>query len=201
MTDDRIEQARRRLLDLRRGPGVWGYRLRSTPAVEPSVLAALGLLADGDEATALATARWLASIRRADGSLGVTVNLPEPGWPTPLAVLLWAAVEGFETERSAALGWLLALEGGTFRKGVDNPLGHDTSIVGWPWVAGTHSWVEPTAISLLCSAERGGLTTRGPCKGFGCSSTGPSPAAAGTSATRSSSALRSDPCQDRRAWP
>ena len=27
--------------------------------------------------------------------------------------------------------------------------GHDTSLTGWPWVAGTHSWVEPTAWGLL----------------------------------------------------
>lgn len=31
----------------------------------------------------------------------------------------------------------------------DSPVGHDTSIRGWPWVTNTHSWVEPTAIALL----------------------------------------------------
>ncbi len=30
-----------------------------------------------------------------------------------------------------------------------HPPGHDTSIVAWPWVAETHSWIEPTAFSVL----------------------------------------------------
>ena len=34
-------------------------------------------------------------------------------------------------------------------------MGHDASIVGWPWVAGTHSWVEPTAMAMLALAREG----------------------------------------------
>ena len=161
MTQDWIDDARRRLLDLRKGPGAWGYHARSSPAVEPSALAGLALLAtstgpeDGGRAAASASARWLASIRRPDGSLGVTAELPEPGWPTPLAPLLWSALGGFEAERSAAIGWLIGLEGRTAARTKDDPVGHDASIVGWPWVAGTHSWVEPSAMALLALAREG----------------------------------------------
>jgi hypothetical protein len=28
-------------------------------------------------------------------------------------------------------------------------VGHDTSLVGWSWVAGTHSWIEPTALAVM----------------------------------------------------
>jgi hypothetical protein len=156
-----IEEARRRLLDLQQGPGVWGYRARLTPAVEASSLAGLALLAtdanpaDKGRVAALATARWLASIRRPDGSLGVTAALPEPGWATPFAMLLWASVEGFEAERSAALGWLVRLRGTTANRTKDDPMGHDATIVGWPWVAHTHSWVEPTALALLAMSREG----------------------------------------------
>ena len=160
MTKDWIDDARSRLLDLRRGPGAWGYRARSSPAAEPSALAGLALLVtDRDirenESAALASARWLASIRSPDGSLGVSADLPGPGWPTPLAMLLWAALGGFEAERSAALGWLIGLEGGTVSRNPGDPMGHDTTIVGWPWVSGTHSWVEPTAMGLLAMAREG----------------------------------------------
>ena len=161
MTQDWTDDARRRLLDLRRGPGAWGYRARSAPAVEPSSLAGLALLAtaggpvDEGRAAAGASARWLASIRRPDGSLGVTVDLVEPGWPTPFAILLWSALGGFEAERSAAAGWLIGLEGTTAGRTEDDPMGHDASIVGWPWVAGTHSWVEPSATALLAIAREG----------------------------------------------
>jgi hypothetical protein len=161
MTSDLLHDARRRLLDLRQGPGAWGYRDRSTPAVEPSCLAALGLLANQDSpgeegwAVAIATARWLVSIRQPDGSLGVTLELPEPGWATPFALLVWSSLGGFETERSKAFGWLLGLEGQTMARSKGDPMGHDTSIPGWPWVAGTHSWVEPTAMALLALARGG----------------------------------------------
>ena len=160
MTRDWTDDARRRLLDLRRGPGAWGYRARSAPAVEPTSLAGLALLAieggsDEGRAAALASARRLASIRRPDGSLGVTDALDEPGWPTSFAMLLWSALGGFEAERSAATGWLVRLEGTTIGRIKDDPMGHDASIVGWPWVAGTHSWVEPSAIAVLALAREG----------------------------------------------
>ena len=40
----------------------------------------------------------------------------------------------------------------------DHIVGHDTMLVGWPWVAGTHSWLEPTALAVL-ALRRAGLGT------------------------------------------
>ena len=34
-------------------------------------------------------------------------------------------------------------------------VGHDTTLQGWPWVVGTHSWVEPTAISMFALRSAG----------------------------------------------
>ena len=45
MTPDRIDEARRRLLGLRRAPGAWSYRPGTSMAVEPSAMAGLALLA------------------------------------------------------------------------------------------------------------------------------------------------------------
>jgi hypothetical protein len=157
----RIDQPRERLLKLRRGSGVWGYRARTIEAVESSSLASLALLATDDDSkgegrlAAQVTARWLASIRNLDGSLGVTPVLPEPGWATPFGLLVWSAVGHYETERSSAVRWLLGLKGRTITQAKDDPMGHDGSIVGWPWVADTHSWVEPTAMALLSLALEG----------------------------------------------
>src|SRR4051794_26837005 len=112
-----IDEARRRLLGLRRAPGAWSYRPGTSMAVEPSAMAGLALMAtdasvDGPgRAVARESARWLASIRRPDGSTGVSVDLFEPGWPTPMAMLLWAALGGFEAERASAVRWLLATRG------------------------------------------------------------------------------------------
>jgi len=159
MTTDWRQDARRRLLDLRRQPGAWGYRPGTAPASEASALAGLALLATGDDGpgrdAASGAGRWLGSIRRGDGSLGVTSALPEPGWATPSAVLLWAALGGFAAERSAATRWLLATRGKAIAREAGDPMGHDTTLIGWPWVAETHSWVEPTATSLLALARQG----------------------------------------------
>ncbi len=161
MAKDWIDDARRGLLGLRQGPGAWGYRPRSAPAAEPTALAGLALLAAGpaDDAPgrgpAMAPARWLASAREPDGSLSAVDGLPGPGWPTPLASLLWSASGGFDADRRAAIGWILARKGRTAPRADRGPIGHDTMLVGWPWVAETHSWVEPTAMALLALAAEG----------------------------------------------
>lgn len=59
--------------------------------------------------------------------------------------------EGLEAElqqaKDRAVAWLLQAVGKPLPP--MHPPGHDTSIVAWPWVAQTHSWVEPTAFSVL----------------------------------------------------
>ena len=34
-------------------------------------------------------------------------------------------------------------------------IGHDSTLVGWPWVDGTHSWLEPTALAILALCREG----------------------------------------------
>jgi hypothetical protein len=53
------------------------------------------------------------------------------------------------------VGFLLRLEG--TRSDVERvpEMGHDVSLRGWPWTAGTHSWVEPTALALLALCRAG----------------------------------------------
>ena len=34
-------------------------------------------------------------------------------------------------------------------------VGHDPRLVGWPWVLGTYSWVEPTALAVLALCRAG----------------------------------------------
>ena len=50
-----------------------------------------------------------------------------------------------------------ALEGRTLPR--NDPaaelFGHDSTAVGWPWVEGTHSWVEPTAMAILALCREG----------------------------------------------
>ncbi len=81
----------------------------------------------------------------------------EPGWATPYALLAWKALGGYENERNRAVAWLLERTGMTMPKeeGPRPVAGHDRSIVGWPWVGGTHSWVEPTALAVVALRREG----------------------------------------------
>jgi hypothetical protein len=154
------EAARTRLLEARSGRPGWGYRPDGSPCVEPTVLCSLALLAsDPERGRALEAARaagdWLASIQRRDGSLGISEALAAPGWPTAHALLLWRALGIHEAPRRLAAGWLLGRKGNSVPLGPTNLSGHDSTIVGWPWVEDTHSWLEPTALAVLALRGEG----------------------------------------------
>lgn len=145
------------LLRLRAGAAGWGYQPGGSPCVEPTVLASLGLLASPFEPhggrarrAAEVAAEWLARIQQDDGSLGISENLPRPGWPTALAVILWSNLPRYSLQSAKATAWLLARRGRTYPYNwPGSPVGHDTTIAGWPWVEQTHSWLEPTAMAVL----------------------------------------------------
>jgi hypothetical protein len=159
-----MQEARRVLVGLRGRSRVWGYRRQGTPSVEPTVLASLGLLASGDEhsfaeddAAAGAAGGWLTAIQRAEGSLPVSQSLSTPGWATPYGLLLWRGLPAYESARARARAWLLRLEGQTLARTADSQavIGHDSTAIGWPWVQGTHSWLEPTALAVLALCLEG----------------------------------------------
>lgn len=163
MTRDNVtEAARGELLRLQGRDGGWGYRKGSAPCAEPTALAGLALLAlrpnGGHEAAAARSAAdWLATVQRRDGSVGVSAAVPEPGWATPYALLLWTATGGHDARCRDAARWLLACKGRVLSR-EDDPnrvAGHDTTIVGWPWVGDTHSWLEPTAMAVLALGRSG----------------------------------------------
>lgn len=134
-----------------------GYHAGQAAATEPTALAALALLHRGRVDAALPALAWLADRQNTDGALGVTAELAVPCWPTGLAVLAWTE---FDSARPGADGispfracvrratqWILSVAGETLDPG--DVFAHDCTLIGWPWVRGTHSWIEPTAIQLL----------------------------------------------------
>jgi hypothetical protein len=155
------EQARQILTEHRGRAAGWGYHRGGTPCVEPTVLADLALLPDSHGADGPAAARrdaaWLETIQQRDGSVGVSERLGTPGWGTPYALLLWQAVRGHDAARRRATAWLLAQKGEPTPASADpeRVVGHDTTLIGWPWVARTHSWIEPTALAILALRGEG----------------------------------------------
>lgn len=143
-----------------------GYQPTGPASTEPTALAALALLSGGRHGAALKALAWLADRQAADGSVGPTATQPAPQWATGWSLLAALAVRqsaeltgGFAstTTRSfdidRAIIWLLEEKGKGQPRTSD--VGHDVSLVGWPWVNGTHSWVEPTAISVLALKAAG----------------------------------------------
>jgi hypothetical protein len=161
---DWTELARSDLLSRRDRAGAWSYGAGRSAAVEPTVLACLGLLQSrakpGAEThqTIHQAARWLQILQQEDGSVGVSASLNQPGWPTPYAILLWKVLGLAQEQRQRSSTWLLAQKGVPVtdaRSSGHATVGHDGTLVGWPWIAGTHSWVEPTALSIIALQAEG----------------------------------------------
>jgi len=138
---------------------VGGYHRESSAATEPTALACLALAIHDRRRPAWRAAQWLSRLQATDGSVGIRQGQPRPRWATALAVMAWQAVDA--RQRSARLAdsiargcrWILHLRGKTI---ADAPLlGHDTRLVAWPWVEGTHAWIEPTALSVLALKAAG----------------------------------------------
>lgn len=161
MTTSWLEEALDRL---GRRP-VCGYHAHGPAAVEPTALAAMALAGHGRIEAAQAALAWLADLQSDRGSLGVDEQHATPCWPTGWAVLAWRAADVLPPRRDApagspwsdpaarAVAWLLATKGTAERN--SEIMGHDTTLQAWPWVEGTHSWVEPSAIALLALKASG----------------------------------------------
>ena len=132
---------------------VCGYTAAAPAATEPSALSALALFGHGRFDAASRATRWLDQQQNADGSIGIYEGQSSPHWPTGLVMLAWLAEQQFmpkdqvQQRLQRAFQWSLSLRGEILAEAPE--LGHDTTLKAWPWVAGTHSWIEPTSLHVL----------------------------------------------------
>jgi hypothetical protein len=112
--------------------------------------AILACLSSGIKTEEIKTAQaYLSAIQREDGRICIDVHNSAAFWPTALAILAWQGASEYRNQYDKAIQFLLNTTGIHFPKEADAPTGHDTSIHGWPWIENTHSWIEPTALSIL----------------------------------------------------
>jgi hypothetical protein len=91
----------------------------------------------------------LAADQLPDGRVCISKDHPEAFWPTFLAVFAWhQSPEHWENQARAA-DFLITSSGRHWPRAANNPTAHDTAIKGWPWIADTHSWAEPTALAMM----------------------------------------------------
>ncbi len=147
-----LERQQRRLL----AQPIVGYEASASPAAEPVACAALAACAWDLPAAAVAACRYLYTARQGDGSVAVRLNQQGPYWPTSLACLAWRSLERQWPDQAGqwcrdayrqGLEFLVGFGGEKIAP--SDTVGHNTQLVGWPWVRGTHSWLEPTALALL----------------------------------------------------
>jgi hypothetical protein len=136
-----------------------GYGGTDGPATEPSALAALALARAQRWDAVRVVADWLHSFQDADGSVGVRPEESQPGWPTSLAVLTWSTVREadgrcrYQPQIDRAFSWMVKHQG--VQLPPDAVRGHDGMLEAWPWVDGTHAWLEPTALHVLALKQIG----------------------------------------------
>jgi hypothetical protein len=90
-----------------------------------------------------------------DGRVSMSREHEEAFWPTALSVLAWNGSQVHQPHCSRGVQFLLNTSGRHWKKESDNPMGHDPNIPGWPWIDGTHSWIEPTALSMIALKAAG----------------------------------------------
>lgn len=125
------------------------YAPGAAGATEPTALLALAYLATGLSDRAQPLADWLADAQHEDGSIPVRPGEVWPNWPTSLAILAWhfTAKDRYADRIKKAVDWTLKFE--SKKMTPDGDVGHDVTIIAWPWAEGTHCWIEPTAFHLL----------------------------------------------------
>ncbi|MGB7972254.1 MAG: hypothetical protein WCF31_09830 [Candidatus Deferrimicrobiaceae bacterium] len=143
-----------------RGRALSGGGFSNRPAGEyradATAWAAMALAATGMEEGLLGEARdRIAGEQQEDGRVSVSPEHPEAFWPTPLAVLAWEGSPAHRETQFRAIAFLEKTTGRHFVKDPEAPVKHDTSVKGWPWIAGSHSMVEPTALSLIALRTAG----------------------------------------------
>lgn len=139
--------------------GAWGYSSENAGAAEPTALATIALAGAGGAELrqfAIKGAAWLAALQRTSGEVPVESGLAGPCWPTSLAIVAWLRCDAdrFRDSIARAIRWLL-VAGGKPVAARTSELHHDATLVGWAWVEGTHSWVEPTAYAMLALRSAG----------------------------------------------
>jgi hypothetical protein len=147
---DLTNRLSQRLLEHALPSGGWGYYPGKKGRIEPTCWALLALTSLPAPATAVFATphvEFLLRCQRPDGLLadipGSPVNLTNAGLAACVAAQLFPDRQSFLDH---LLAGLLSVKGVSVQTGDPN---QDSTLQGWPWIADTFSWVEPTAWCTL----------------------------------------------------
>ena len=139
------------LLSSQNPDGGWSYRPKKAGQTEPTSLALLALKAANETAACEKGLAFLRRCRTATGGIGVSPGDTAGNWTSYAALLAFNAL-GADEDAKALTGWILDFRDQAYQLSVQDAediasrFHYDVLIPGWPWIANTVSWVEPTAL-------------------------------------------------------
>ena len=155
--DDLVE----RILEGQNHDGGWGFSPGKSSNTECTALCLLALDSLGAKQPVASKKRgldWLLKRQRAEGSWPVSDSTHDGSWATALAIIALNRFPGHQQQTRMASDWLLKQEGrtpgilarliGAFVSS-GNAVALNPDLKGWPWIARTFSWVEPTSYALI----------------------------------------------------
>lgn len=131
-------------------------RVQGNYRPDATAWAILALEAQGSDGRALRSSRdRLAANQHSDGRICISSAHEEASWPTSLAILAWQSSPKHYEPRNRAVRYLLNTSGRHWPYDPQGPTAHDTSLRGWSWIEGTHSWTDPTALAVMALKASG----------------------------------------------
>ncbi len=141
--------------------GGWGFLPGKSSNTESTSLCLLALDSLGAKQPVANTKRgldWLLQHQREEGSWPLSGSTNDGSWATALAIIALNRFPGHQLQMRIASDWLLKQEGRT--PGIlarlvgafvspSNAVALNPDLKGWPWIARTFSWVEPTSYALI----------------------------------------------------
>jgi Squalene-hopene cyclase C-terminal domain len=149
------------LLAAQNSDGGWGWTKERNSSTECTSLALLALAALNDGTHAIAMRRgldWLIQRQNEHGNWALSDSVAVPSWATAIAMLALNPWPKYHPQVVKAGKWVLTQEGKkpgllanlllalSFQK---KPVKLNEDLIGWPWMPGTFSWVEPTSYFLI----------------------------------------------------
>jgi hypothetical protein len=135
------------LLSARNPDGGWGYARGRGSRLEPTALALVALAGAGTRPSGDVLSRWASSGGLLSDPQSGEVNIAHNG-----QAALAAQALGLEPLAARLHEGLVGVKGERLEQA--DHTRQDNSLQAWPWVAGTFSWVEPTAWCLIAVKRR-----------------------------------------------
>lgn len=149
------------LLKHQNSDGGWSAGRGKVPNAESTAFAAMALSSKASEKTEIRVRQgldWLSRHQNSDGGFRISDATVAGSWSTAVVLLCLSVFPEYRPQALAGARWALTQQGRTpgwvstaiqWLMGQQDVNKLDASLTGWPWIAGTFSWVEPTSYFVI----------------------------------------------------